>query len=120
MLLNKQITLGIISSDLNLTTKFIEKIINNTNAKRDQDHIKMDIIINNNLLNKTENELDEFIKRYETMNITHLCLYYPNQKMLNTFSNHFEIPIYCINNLKKEEETIKTITSLCNKKEEAI
>ena len=120
MLLNKQITLGIISSDLNLTTKFIEKIINNTNAKRDQDHIKMDIIINNNLLNKTENELDEFVKRYETMNITHLCLYYTNQKIINLFSNKFNIPIYCINNLEKEKEIIKTITNLCNKKEDVI
>jgi len=34
-------TIGILGNDFKITTKFVEDIINSTNAKNDQEHIKM-------------------------------------------------------------------------------
>ncbi len=80
----KKLTLGILGNDYDLTTKFMEEIVLNTNANTDQEHIKMNIIINNKLLTKSNLEILEMIKKLEMIDTTHLVLAF-NDKTIQNF-----------------------------------
>ena len=58
-------TIGLLGYDLNLSTLFVEKIINHTKADIDQEHIKMNIVLNNKLLDKTNQEIINIVKELE-------------------------------------------------------
>lgn len=84
---------GIIGNDFDITTKFIDKIIQNTNVKTDQEHIKMNIIINNKLLNNNDKEILNLISNLEKINSTCLCLCFDNYKVYELIKKNANIPI---------------------------
>lgn len=65
--------LGIIGNDYIATTNFINKIVNNTDVQSDQEHIKMNIVINNKLLNNKKS-LKNTLKKLEDIGTNYLCL----------------------------------------------
>ena len=67
-------TIGILGNDYEITSKFVEKIILHTKASTDQEHIKMNIIINNYLLNKNKEEINDLITKIKESNIDYLVL----------------------------------------------
>ncbi len=67
-------TIGILGNDFDITTQFVENIITNTKASQDQNHIKMNIIINNYLLNKNINEINDILEKIKESNIDYLVL----------------------------------------------
>ena len=89
----KELTLGILGNDYIKTTEFIEKIINNTKARIDQEHIKMNIIINNKLLEKSELELLEIIKTMENIDSNLLCLCIDDEKVIHFIKNNTNIKV---------------------------
>jgi len=107
-------TIGILGNDFKITTKFVEDIINSTNAKNDQEHIKMNIIINNKLLYKNENEIIDIIKNFENINTTHLCLCFDNNNIYNLINQNTDIPILNSNFINYEKSIIKNIINMHN------
>ena len=89
----KELTLGILGNDYIKTTKFVEEIINNTKATIDQEHIKMNIIINNKLLEKNEFELLEIIKTLENIDSNILCICFDDKNIINFIKNNSNIKI---------------------------
>ena len=86
-------TIGILGNNLKLSTSFVEKIILKTNAIIDQEHIKMNIIINNKLLNKDINYLNDLINNLEKSNINYLVLNFNDINIYNYLKNNMTIPI---------------------------
>ena len=86
-------TIGILGNDFNLSTSFVEKIILKTNAKKDQDHIKMNIIINNKLFEKNEKDLKDIITNLENSKIDYLILNFNNQNIYNFIKNNTYIQV---------------------------
>lgn len=85
---------GILGNNLDITTNFVENIINNTPAKKDQDHIKMNIVVNENLLNKKTEEIIDIAKKMEEIDSTCLCLCFECDKHLyNSLKNNINIPV---------------------------
>ena len=87
------LTIGILGNNLKLSTSFVEKIILKTKAKVDQEHIKMNIIINNKLLDKDELYLKELIHNIEKSNIDYLVLNFNDIDIYNYIKNNTNIPI---------------------------
>ena len=108
-------TVGLLGYDLNLSTSFVEKIINHTKADIDQEHIKMNIVINNKLLNKNNEELLKIIRELENSNINCLVLTFKNDNIYNLIKNNTNINI--INNTFdiNDIELIRKIITLCGK-----
>ena len=108
-------TIAILGQDYKLSTTFVENIINSTKANKDQDHIKMNIIINNKLLNKDLNYLNELINNIEKSQVDYLVLTFNNKDIYNYLKNKTNIPIinstFNINDL----ELIKKIIKLTGK-----
>ena len=89
-------SIGILGNDFKLSTKVVEKIILKTKANTDQEHITMNIVINNNLFNKTEDELLNILNKLIQSNIDYLILIFDNKRIFNLFKNNTNIPIYNI------------------------
>ena len=108
-------TIGILSNNLKLSTLFVEKIIHHTKADIDQEHIKMNIVINNKLLNKNNEELLKIIKDLESSNIDYLVLTFKDNNIYNLIKNNTNINI--INNTFdiNDIELIRKIITLCGK-----
>lgn len=100
----KKITIGFLGNDYIKTTSFIENIINKTNAKIDQEHIKMNIIINNKLLNKDKDCLIETLRTLQEINTDYLCLCFNNENIFNFIKNNTEIKL--LNDTFNLEENI--------------
>lgn len=107
----EDLCVGIIGNDFDITTKFIDKIIQNTNAKTDQEHIKMNIIINNKLLNN-DKEILNIISNLEKINATCLCLCFDNDKVHELIKKNTNIPI--LNSKFKNNENM-LIQNIINK-----
>lgn len=105
---------GILGNNFDITTKFVEKIINNTKASCDQDHVKMNIIINNKLFDKEENEILNIIKNFENINTTNLCLCFDNDNIYNLIKNSTTIPILNSKFKNNEENIISDIIKIQN------
>lgn len=88
----KNFTLTIIGNDFKTTTEFMEKIILNTKATIDQEHMKMNIIINNKLLNNKEN-LKNILKKLENINSNLICLTFDDKETYDFIKNNINIPI---------------------------
>ena len=107
-------TIGILGNDFNLTTKFIEKIIINTKALTDQEHIKMNIIINNYLLRKNNTEIDNLLNMIIESKIDYLVITVNNndlnklieEKGINLVNKTFDI---------NDNDLIKKVITLCGK-----
>ena len=108
-------TIGILSNDLKLSTSFVEKIILNTKANTDQDHIKMNIIINNKLFNYDNNELLNLTEKIEKSNIDYLVLNFNNGEIYNYLKNNLNIPILNSSFNINDFELIKKIIKLTGK-----
>ena len=67
-------TIGILGNNFQITTKFVEKIILNTKASSDQEHIKMNIIINNYLEKKSKEEINNLLIKIQNSKIDYLIL----------------------------------------------
>lgn len=89
-------TVGIIGSDLKLSTLFVEKIILRTKAKLDQEHIKMNIVINNKLNEKNEDEFKKILINLEDSQVDYIVLTINNSHIYKILKNNTNIPI--INN----------------------
>ena len=75
----KKKILSILGNNYQKTTKLVEEIILNTNAKNDQEHIKMHIIINNKLLLKDNLTILNIIYDLEKIGSDYLILNFDNQ-----------------------------------------
>lgn len=108
-------TIGILGYDNKLSTMFVEKIINHTKASTDQEHIKMNIVLNNKLLDKTNQEIINIVKELEQSNINYLVLTFTNDNIYNLIKDNTNITIlnnkFDINDI----ELIKKIITLCGK-----
>lgn len=89
--MNKSI--GILGNDYKLSTLFVEKIISNTKANIDQEHIPMNIVINNKLLDKNEIEIKDILNKFEKSNTTFLILTFNNIDIYNIIKRNTNIPI---------------------------
>ena len=107
-------TIGILGNDFNLTTKFIEKIIINTKALTDQEHIKMNIIINNYLLRKNNTEIDNLLNMIIESKIDYLVLTFEDKELYKKIKNK---GIKIINESFdiNDKELIKKVITLCGK-----
>ena len=86
-------TIGIIGNDFILSTSLVEKIILKTKADTDQEHIKMNIVINNKLEKLSEKELKKIIINLEKSEIKYLVLIISNQNIFNFIKNNTTIEI---------------------------
>ena len=86
-------TIGILGYDFILSTIIVDKIISKTKAKNDQEHIKMNIVINNKLLEKTELEIKQIINDLEESHISYLILTFNNQEIVNIIKSVTKLPI---------------------------
>ncbi len=86
-------TLGILGNDFILSTSIVDKIILNTKANIDQEHIKMNIVINNKLLNKSNLEIKDIITKLEQSNINYLLLTFNDKNIINYIKSFTNIPI---------------------------
>ena len=108
-------TIGILGNNLKLSTSFVEKIILKTKAKTDQEHIKMNIIINNKLLDKNELYLKELINNIEKSNIDYLVLNFNDENICNYIKNNTNIPILNSTFNIDDESLINKIIKLSGK-----
>lgn len=86
-------TIGILGNDFILSTSLVEKIILNTNASTDQEHIKMNIVINNKLEDLSENELKNILDNLEKSEINYLVLTFNNKELFDFVKNNTTIKI---------------------------
>ena len=102
----KDFTLGILGNNFKETTEFINKIILNTKASCDQEHMKMNIIINNKLLNDKE-EIKKVLNKLETIKSDFLCLTFNNKEIYNFIKENTTIPV--LNNNFSEDKLVNEI-----------
>lgn len=88
----KDFTLGILGNDFNKTTEFVNQIILNTKANCDQEHMKMNIIINNKLLDDKE-EIKKVLTKFENINTNILCLTFNNKEISNFIKDNTKISV---------------------------
>ena len=104
-------TIGILSNNLKLSTQFVEKIIINTKAIKDQDHIKMNIIINNKLLDKNNKFFRKLLKNIEKSQVDYLVLIFNDINIYNYLKDNTSIPIinssFDINDIELVKKIIK-------------
>ena len=108
------ITIGILGNDFNITTRLVENLIYHTKADTDQDHIKMNVVINNFLLKKSEQELIDIINKLKESKIDYLILTVNDNNLyqlivnnnINIVNESFDI---------NDNSLVKKIINLCGK-----
>lgn len=100
-------TFGIIGNDYNKTTDFVNNIILKTKVQTDQEHIKMNIVINNNILND-KLILKEILIKLEEVNTNFLCLNICNKYIYDFVKENTNIKV--LNSVYDEDDS-----SLINK-----
>lgn len=99
-------TLGILGNDYQKTTKLVEEIILNTKAKTDQEHIKMNIIINNKLLFKNNLTILNIVHNLEKIESDYLILAFDNQDIKDFIEDNTNLIIL------KNEDLVKQVLLL--------
>lgn len=89
----RKFTLAILGNNYKETTKFMENLIQQTKAQVDQDHMKMNIIISKNLLEKKEEELINILNNLEKMDSSYLVLTFNNQKIYQFIQKNTKIKV---------------------------
>lgn len=107
-------TIGILGNDYEITSKFVEKIILHTKASTDQEHIKMNIIINNYLLNKNKEEINDLITKIKESNIDYIVLTMNNKDIYKLIKEK-EIEIINKTFNINDNDLVKKIITLCGK-----
>ena len=102
----KKKTLGILGNDYQKTTKLVEDIILNTKAKTDQEHIKMNIIINNKLLFKDNLTILNIVHNLEKIESDYLILAFDNQDIKDFIEDNTNLIIL------KNEDLVKQVLLL--------
>ena len=102
----KKKTLGILGNDYQKTTKLVEDIILNTKAKTDQEHIKMNIIINNKLLFKNNLTILNIVHNLEKIESDYLILAFDNQDIKDFIEDNTNLIIL------KNEDLVKQVLLL--------
>ena len=102
----KKKTLGILGNDYQKTTKLVEDIILNTKAKTDQEHIKMNIIINNKLLLKDNLTILNIVHNLEKIESDYLILAFDNQDIKDFIEDNTNLIIL------KNEDLVKQVLLL--------
>ena len=108
-------TIGILGNDFKLSTSFVEKIILNTKANVDQDHIPMNIVINNKLLEKDESEIKNLLNKLEQSNTSYLILTFNNIDVYNKIKRNTYIPVINNNFNINDDNFIKQVIELTRK-----
>ena len=99
-------TLGILGNDYQKTKKLVEDIILNTKAKTDQEHIKMNIIINNKLLFKYNLTILNIVHNLEKIESDYLILAFDNQNIKDFIEDNTNLIIL------KNEDLVKQVLLL--------
>ena len=86
-------TLAILGNNYQETTAFIDKILKNTKARTDREHIKMNIIIDNKFLEKNVEEIIKIIEDLENINSDNLVLTFNDTKISKIIANNIHIPL---------------------------
>ena len=86
-------TIAILGDNFNKTTEFVNKIIHNTKAKIDQEHLKMNIIIDNKLLEKSKQEIITILNELEDIDSSYLVLTFNNEVIYNIIKDNTILPI---------------------------
>ena len=81
-------TIAILGNDYQITTAFVLEIIKNTKAKSDQEHLKMNIIIDNKLLEKSDSEIIKILKQLESIASNSLVVTFNNERVLNIIEKY--------------------------------
>ena len=106
MVYMKKKTLGILGNDYQKTTKLVEDIILNTKSKIDQEHIKMNIIINNKLLLKDNLTILNIVHNLEKIESDYLILAFDNQDIKDFIEDNTNLIIL------KNEDLVKQVLLL--------
>ena len=107
-------TIGILGNNFDVTTQFVEKLIMHTKASKDQEHIKMNIVINNCLLKKNRDEQDKLLENMQESNIDYLVLTM-NDLNLNKLIEDKGIRLINKTFNINDNDLIKRIINLCGK-----
>ncbi len=86
-------TIGILGTNRKLSTIFVEKLILKTRANIDQEHIPMNIVINNKLLEKTESEIKDILDKFAKNDTNYLILTFNDINVYNIIKRNTNIPI---------------------------
>ena len=95
-------TIAILGDNFNKTTEFVNKIIHNTKAKIDQEHLKMNIII----------EIITILKGLEAIDSSYLVLTFNNDIIYNIIKDNTLIPIINKDFNLENSDLIQKIISL--------
>ena len=100
--------IAILGCDYKITTSFMNKIVENTKAKIDQEHLILNIIIDNKLKEKNEEEIIDIIKKIEMIDSKYLVLTFNDERIEKIIENNLNIPLLN-KSFKDNDELIRKI-----------
>ena len=100
--------IAILGCDYKITTSFMNKIVENTKAKIDQEHLILNIIIDNKLKEKDEEEIIDIIKKIEMIDSQYLVLTFNDERIEKIIENNLNIPLLN-KSFKDNDELIRKI-----------
>ena len=83
--------IAILGCDYKITTSFMNKIVENTKAKIDQEHLILNIIIDNKLKEKNEEEIIDIIKKIEMIDSQYLVLTFNDERIEKIIESNLNI-----------------------------
>ena len=101
--------IAILGCDYKLTTSFMNKIVENTKAKIDQEHLILNIIIDNKLKEKNEEEIIDIIKKIEMIDSKYLVLTFNDERIEKIIESNLNIPLLNKSFRDNDDELIRKI-----------
>ena len=101
--------IAILGCDYKITTSFMNKIVENTKAKIDQEHLILNIIIDNKLKEKNEEEIIDIIKKIEMIDSKYLVLTFNDERIEKIIENNLKISLLNKSFKDNDDELIKKI-----------
>ena len=104
-------TVGILGCDLDATTKFFEKIIQFTKGDKDQDHIKLNIVVDSRLLEKSLQEIADLALEFKKSGAELLVLAFSSRRVYDTLRSCTDLPIMNSRFDVNDAELVRSIIS---------